>query len=94
MLFYLSAKEEDKRLIKQFGDDYIAYMQKVPRMNIFLGVIRLLQRRGGGLSMKGWKRHFWWISWSILLVVQIVLSVLHYEKEIAGLELVQHCTRA
>lgn len=47
VLFYLSAKEEDKRLIKQFGDDYIAYMQKVPRMNIFLRVIRLLQRREG-----------------------------------------------
>lgn len=39
---YLSCKEEDKKLIQQFGDDYRHYMQRVPRMNIFLGIIRLL----------------------------------------------------
>lgn len=44
-LTYLSAREEDKRLIEKFGDDYLAYMEKVPRMNVFLGVIRLFQRR-------------------------------------------------
>ncbi|MFX1264749.1 MAG: methyltransferase family protein [Promethearchaeota archaeon] len=44
-LTYLGAKEEDKRLIEKFGDDYIAYMRIVPRMNVFLGVIRLIQRR-------------------------------------------------
>ena len=42
---YLSAREEDERLIEQFGDDYVAYMKRVPRMNIVLGVIRLVRRR-------------------------------------------------
>jgi protein-S-isoprenylcysteine O-methyltransferase Ste14 len=42
---YMSCREEDQRLIQKFGDDYIRYMQKVPRMNIFAGFIRLL--RGG-----------------------------------------------
>ena len=42
ILLYLGTKEEDKRMIEKFGDDYIAYMQRVPRMNVFLGVIRLL----------------------------------------------------
>jgi protein-S-isoprenylcysteine O-methyltransferase Ste14 len=44
-LTYLSAREEDKRLVEKFGDDYIAYMRMVPRMNVFLGVIRLIQHR-------------------------------------------------
>jgi len=43
-LTYLSIKEEDKRLITKFGNDYIAYMNKVPGMNIFLGIIRLLRK--------------------------------------------------
>lgn len=44
VLLYLSTKEEDKRLIEKFGDDYIAYMRRVPRMNIFLGIVRALRR--------------------------------------------------
>ncbi len=42
---YMSCREEDQCLIQQFGDDYIRYMQKVPRMNLLAGVIRLLRRR-------------------------------------------------
>jgi protein-S-isoprenylcysteine O-methyltransferase Ste14 len=42
---YLGSKEEDQRLSQQFGDDYIRYMQKVPRLNFLLGIIRLLRRR-------------------------------------------------
>jgi len=42
---YMSCREEDQRLIEKFGDDYITYMSKVPRMNIFLGIIRLLRSR-------------------------------------------------
>jgi protein-S-isoprenylcysteine O-methyltransferase Ste14 len=42
---YMGCREEDQRLIQQFGDDYIRYMQKVPGMNLLAGVIRLLQRR-------------------------------------------------
>lgn len=44
-IIYMSCREEDKHLIQQFGDDYILYMQKVPRLNLLLGIIRLLRRR-------------------------------------------------
>ncbi len=44
ILTYLSIREEDKSLIKKFGDDYIDYKRKVPGMNFLLGIIRLLQR--------------------------------------------------
>jgi len=45
ILTYLSVKEEDKRLITKFGDDYRVYMSRVPGMNIFLGIIRLIQNK-------------------------------------------------
>jgi protein-S-isoprenylcysteine O-methyltransferase Ste14 len=48
VVVYLGAREEDQRLVQQFGDDYIRYMQKVPRMNILAGFVRLLQRRKTG----------------------------------------------
>jgi protein-S-isoprenylcysteine O-methyltransferase Ste14 len=44
VVLYLSAREEDQRLVRQFGDDYVRYMQRVPRMNILLGVVRRLRR--------------------------------------------------
>ena len=44
VLLYLGTKEEDKRLIEKFGDEYIDYMQRVPGMNIFLGIIRVWNR--------------------------------------------------
>ncbi len=44
-IVYMGCREEDQRLIQQFGDDYIRYMQKVPRMNLLAGVIRLLKHR-------------------------------------------------
>ena len=42
-----STKEEEKRLIERFGDDYRVYMRKVPRMNLILGVIRVLRIKKG-----------------------------------------------
>jgi protein-S-isoprenylcysteine O-methyltransferase Ste14 len=42
---YMGCREEEQRLIEKFGDAYIAYMKRVPRMNIFLGLFHLLQRR-------------------------------------------------
>jgi len=45
VIIYMGAREEDQRLVQQFGDDYVRYMQRVPRMNILLGVMRLIQRR-------------------------------------------------
>lgn len=44
-IVYMGCREEDQRLIQQFGDDYERYMQKVPRMNILVGIMRLVQRR-------------------------------------------------
>jgi len=35
----------DQRNIERFGNDYKLYMQKVPRMNLMIGIIRLVQRR-------------------------------------------------
>jgi len=44
-IIYLSCIEEDKRLIQQFGASYVAYMKRVPQMNIFLGIMRLVRQR-------------------------------------------------
>jgi protein-S-isoprenylcysteine O-methyltransferase Ste14 len=41
VVVYLGCREEDKLLIKKFGDDYKGYMQRVPRMNFLLGIVRL-----------------------------------------------------
>lgn len=40
---YISCREEDKMMVEKFGDQYEAYMERVPRMNIFLGLFRLLR---------------------------------------------------
>ena len=45
---YLISRQEEQLNIEKFGDDYRLYMQKVPRMNLLLGVIRLARRRRGG----------------------------------------------
>jgi len=44
-VIYMSCREEDQRLIQQFGDQYLDYMKRVPRMNIFLGIKRVVQHR-------------------------------------------------
>ena len=41
VILYWGTKEEEKRLIERFGNDYRSYMQRVPRMNLILGIIRL-----------------------------------------------------
>ena len=38
-----TALNTDQSLIEKFGDDYRRYMQKTPRMNFLLGLIRLLR---------------------------------------------------
>jgi len=48
VILYWSTKSEEKRLTERFGDDYQAYMQRVPRMNIILGIIRLLRIKKQG----------------------------------------------
>ena len=44
-LTYIDLVRADKRLIGKFGDEYKQYMQKVPRANFVLGIIRQLRRR-------------------------------------------------
>jgi len=39
-LIYLDIREADQEGIDKFGDEYRAYMQRVPRANILLGIIR------------------------------------------------------
>jgi len=39
-LTYIDLIRADKRAIEKFGDDYRAYMKKVPRANFLLGTIR------------------------------------------------------
>lgn len=45
VVVYLSIKEEDRNMVKKFGDDYSRYMQRVPGMNIFLGVMRAVRNK-------------------------------------------------
>jgi protein-S-isoprenylcysteine O-methyltransferase Ste14 len=43
-VIYFSCQAEDRNLVKKFGQDYAAYMERVPGMNFVAGLIRL--RRG------------------------------------------------
>jgi len=45
IISYYSAKAEEKNLIQRFGDDYLAYMERVPRMNLISGILRLIRRQ-------------------------------------------------
>ena len=47
-LFYKDVLREEQMSIVKFGDEYERYMQKVPRMNFILGIIRLLKRSKKG----------------------------------------------
>ena len=44
-LTYIDLTKADKDAIEKFGDDYTAYMKKVPRANFMLGLLRLMQRK-------------------------------------------------
>jgi len=44
-LMYLDLIKADKDAIEKFGDDYRRYMERVPRMNFILGVLRYLRQR-------------------------------------------------
>lgn len=45
LVIYMGCREEDQRLLEKFGDDYAAYMKRVPGMNIFTGLVRWLRSR-------------------------------------------------
>jgi len=42
---YASMRSEEQYNIEKFGDDYKRYMERVPQMNFFLGIIRLTRAR-------------------------------------------------
>jgi len=42
---YLIILSDEEQSSEKYGDDYKRYMQKVPRMNFVVGIIRLLRRR-------------------------------------------------
>lgn len=44
-ILYWSTREEEMQLIERFGNDYRDYMQRVPRMNLILGIVRLWKRQ-------------------------------------------------
>ena len=42
---YLISRQEEHLNVERFGDDYKRYMQVVPRMNLLVGVIRLVRTK-------------------------------------------------
>lgn len=42
-ILYFDILKADEKNINKFGDEYIQYMKKVPRMNFILGIIRLIK---------------------------------------------------
>jgi protein-S-isoprenylcysteine O-methyltransferase Ste14 len=42
---YIDLIKADKEAVEKFGDDYKAYMKKVPRANVLLGIIRRFRKR-------------------------------------------------
>ena len=44
-LTYIDLVKADKEAIEKFGEEYRAYMKKVPKANFLLGFLRLIQRR-------------------------------------------------
>ena len=45
---YMEAAKAEEGLILKFGDDYKRYMQRVPRMNLLSGILRLRRRAKQG----------------------------------------------
>jgi protein-S-isoprenylcysteine O-methyltransferase Ste14 len=42
---YMTTFDEEKDTLAKLGDDYRAYMQRVPRLNFLLGIFRLIKRK-------------------------------------------------
>ena len=52
--FYIDILVADPRLVEKFGEEYREYMNRVPRVNFVLGIVRRLRRRTRG---EGKERH-------------------------------------
>ena len=48
ILIYRDVLREEQMSIEKFGDNYKCYMEKVPRMNLLLGLFRLFRRKEVG----------------------------------------------
>jgi len=46
ILIYLDTFNDDEACIDKFGDEYVRYMQRVPRVNFVAGLFRLLAQGG------------------------------------------------
>jgi len=46
IICYLNTFTEEQGCIDKFGEDYITYMNKVPRINFIWGIIRFVVRKG------------------------------------------------
>ena len=44
-VMYWNMVLEERWNLRRFGDEYMSYMQRVPRLNIFAGIIRMARRR-------------------------------------------------
>lgn len=44
-LMYIDLLKADKDGVKKFGNDYKKYMQKVPRANFLIGIIRIIRNK-------------------------------------------------
>jgi len=44
VFFYQQAVKEERYYLAEFGESYAQYCRRVPRFNIVLGMMRLLQR--------------------------------------------------
>ena len=45
IIFYVDTYEEERSCLAKFGEAYEKYMQRVPRANFILGIVRLLLPR-------------------------------------------------
>ena len=43
-VLYIGCTEEERSLVQRFGHEYTQYMERVPRMNILIGLVRSLRR--------------------------------------------------
>jgi len=43
--FYLNMGKEERSSIEKFGDEYKDYMKRVPRMNLIMGLTRVIHQR-------------------------------------------------